>query len=116
MAVNTMSSNVQATAAGIRPQYTTNSVTSKDDTVITYRQLGHGPGVVMLHGAMESAASHMQLAEGLADAFTVYLPERRGHQLGFPFDKRYSIQKEIEDLDALLTKTDTHNVFGVSAG
>jgi pimeloyl-ACP methyl ester carboxylesterase len=62
---------------------------------------------------MESAQSHMHLAGALADAFTVYLPERRGHSLG---GKEYSMHKEVEDLDALLTKTGTHNVFGVSAG
>jgi pimeloyl-ACP methyl ester carboxylesterase len=33
-----------------------------------------------------------------------------------PNPKTYNIQKEVEDLDALLTKTGTHNVFGVSAG
>jgi pimeloyl-ACP methyl ester carboxylesterase len=70
----------------------------------------------MLHGAMESARSHLTLAEGLADAFTVYLPERRGHQLGFPFVEEYNIQKEVEDLEALLEKTGTRNIFGVSAG
>jgi pimeloyl-ACP methyl ester carboxylesterase len=91
-------------------------ITSKDGTRIAYRQLGHGPGVVMLHGAMESASSHMKLAEGLAGDFTVYLPERRGHTLGLPFVKEYSIQKEVEDLEALLAKTGTSNVFGVSAG
>jgi pimeloyl-ACP methyl ester carboxylesterase len=70
----------------------------------------------MLHGAMQSAQSNMQLAKGIADAFTVYLPERRGHNLGLPFVKDYNMQKEVEDLEALLAKTDTHNVFGVSAG
>jgi pimeloyl-ACP methyl ester carboxylesterase len=93
-----------------------NTVTSKDGTVIKYLQLGHGPGVVLLHGSMESAKSHIQLAEGLADAFTVYLPERRGHSLKDVQGKAYNMQKEVEDLDALLTQTDTHNVFGVSAG
>jgi pimeloyl-ACP methyl ester carboxylesterase len=97
-------------------KYVTNTVTSKDGTVITYRQLGHGPGLVMLHGSMESAASHMQLARELADAFTIYLPERRGHNLPGPFRNDYNMQKEVEDLDALLTKTDSHNVFGVSSG
>jgi pimeloyl-ACP methyl ester carboxylesterase len=94
----------------------TNTVSSQDGTVIKYLQIGHGPGVVLLHGSMESAKSHMQLAEGLADAFTVYLPERRGHNLKDVQGKAYSMQKEVEDLDALLTQTDTHNVFGVSAG
>ncbi len=99
-----------------REHYTVGSVTSKDGTTITYRQLGHGPGVIILHGAMESASSHMQFAEALADGFTVYLPDRRSHSLGIPFAANYSMQKEVQDLDALLTKTGTHDVFGVSAG
>jgi pimeloyl-ACP methyl ester carboxylesterase len=109
------STAVSSTAA-MQKQYTIGTVISKDGTTISYRQLGHGSGVVMLHGAMESAQSHMGLAEALADAFTVYLPERRGHSLKDVQGKSYSMQKEVEDLDALLTKTGTHNVFGVSAG
>ena len=97
-------------------RYTINSVISRDGTRIQYLQLGTGPGVVMLHGAMEFARSHLALAEELADAFTVYLPERRGHQLGFPFVSEYSMQKEVDDLAALLDKTGAHSVFGVSAG
>ncbi len=112
MAVKTMDSP----AVSATRSYTTNTVTSKDGTVISYRQLGHGPGLVMLHGAMESAQSHMQLAQELADTCTVYLPDRRGHHLPSPDPKTYNMQKEVEDLDALLTKTDTHYVFGVSAG
>ncbi len=97
-------------------RYVANHVTSKDGTRIQYLQLGQGPGVVMLHGAMESARSHLALAQELADAFTVSLPERRGHQLGFPFDEGYSMQKEVEDLAALLEKTGSRKIFGVSAG
>ena len=96
--------------------YTTGTVTSTDGTTIAYRQLGHGPGVVVLHGAMESAQSHMQLAEALSDAFTVYLPDRRGRGMSGPFGAQYGIQTEVDDLDALLTATGAHNVFGVSAG
>ncbi len=107
--------NNQSTVA-TPERYTTHFVTSQDGTTIGYRQLGHGPGVIMLHGSMESAQSHMQLAEALADAFTVYLPERRGHNLSGLDSKDYSIQKEVEDMDALLTKTGAHHVFGVSAG
>ncbi len=94
----------------------TGSITSKDGTTIGYRQLGHGPSVVLLHGIMESAQSHMQLAEGLADTFTVYLPDRRGRGLSGPQGSDYRLEKEVEDLDALLTKTGAHYVFGVSAG
>ncbi len=105
----------QATLA--RPeQYITGSVISKDGTTIGYRQLGHGPGVVVLHGAMESAQSHMQLAEALADTYTVYLPDRRGRGLSGPYGSGYGIREDVEDMDALLTKTGAPYVFGVSSG
>jgi pimeloyl-ACP methyl ester carboxylesterase len=100
--------------ATAREHSTTGSVTSKDGTTIGYRQLGHGPGVVLLHGAMSSAHNHIQLAEALADTFTVYVPDRRG--LSGPYSEDYSIQKDVEDMDALLTKTGAHNVFGLSSG
>ena len=111
----TTSVNKQPTATVGEP-YTTGSVTSHDGTTISYRQLGHGPGVVMLRGSMESAQSHMQLATALADAFTVYLPDRRGHGASGTYGARYSIQTEVEDLDALLIKAGAHIVFGVSSG
>jgi pimeloyl-ACP methyl ester carboxylesterase len=95
-------------------QYTVESVVSADGTVIHYRRLGQGPGIVLLHGSMESAGSHMALANAMANEFTVYLPERRGHHVGG--SRNYSIKKEVEDLNALLVKTDTHFVFGVSSG
>ena len=99
-----------------RAPYTIGSVTSHDGTTIGYRQIGRGPGLVLLHGSNVSGQDFTQLAEALADAYTVYLPDRRGRGLSGPFGKDYSIQKEVEDLDALLTKTGAHQVFGVSAG
>jgi pimeloyl-ACP methyl ester carboxylesterase len=107
--------NKQVTATAEKP-YTIGFVTSRDGTTIGYRQLGHGPAVVLLHGAMESAQSHMQLAEALSDAFTMYLPDRRGRGLSGAYGDDYSIQKEVEDLDALIAKADAHDIFGVSAG
>ncbi len=115
MAVKTANSKAQVKTT-VQEQYITSSVTSKDGTTIGYRQIGHGPGLVMLHGAMESAQSHMQLAEALADSFTIYLPDRRGRGMSGEFGKDYSVQKEIEDLDALLTNTGAHFIFGVSSG
>jgi len=97
-------------------QYTTGSVVSKDGTTIGYRQLGQGPGLIVVHGAMESSQSHVQLAEALADNYTVYLPDRRGRGLSGPYGKDYNVEEEVEDLDALLAKTGAHYVFGVSSG
>ncbi len=66
---------------------------------------------------MQIAHNFAQLAEALADTFTVYVPDRRGRGLS-PYDnnKEYGIQEDVEDLDAVLTKTGTHSVFGLSTG
>ena len=96
--------------------YATASVTSRNGTIITYRQFGHGPGLVILHGSMSTGANHVQLAELLADTFTVYVPDRRGFGLSGPCRMEDQIEQDVDDLEALLTETSTHNVFGVSAG
>jgi pimeloyl-ACP methyl ester carboxylesterase len=99
-----------------RESYSTGSVISKDGTAIGYRRLGHGPGVVIVHGSMSTGPNHMQLAEMLADAFTVYVLDRRGFGLSGPYNQEYDLRNDVEDLEALLTKTGAPNVFGVSAG
>ncbi len=42
--------------------------------------------VVVLHGSMCTGYNHVKLAEGLADAFTVYLPDRRDRRLSGPYN------------------------------
>jgi pimeloyl-ACP methyl ester carboxylesterase len=112
----TNTSLTNASTATAQESCTIGSVTSQDGATIGYRQLGQGPGVVLLHGSNVSGQDFTQLARALADTFTVYLPDRRGRGLSAPFGKDYSIQQEVEDLNALLTKTGAHRVFGVSAG
>jgi len=114
--MNTKTSVNDQSTTTAREHYTTSAVTSRDGTTIGYRQLGHGPGVVLVHGSNVSSQDFTQLAEQLSDAFTLYLPDRRGRGLSGPYGKDYSMQKEVEDLDALLTKTGAHLVYGVSAG
>ena len=109
-----MAVNRQSKGAAPEP-YTLGSVNSSSGVTIGYRQLGHGPGIVVLHGAASSGYNHLQLAEALAEAFTIYLPDR-GRGLSDPFGQDYSIQTEVENLNALLARTDTHAVFGVSSG
>ena len=96
--------------------YTIHSVTSHDGTKIGYRQIGSGPGLVLVHGSMASSQSFMTLATILSDDFTVYIPDRRGRGLSGPFGDNYCIQKEIEDLDAIFKKTGAHYIFGLSSG
>jgi pimeloyl-ACP methyl ester carboxylesterase len=92
----------------------TGSVVSKDGTRIGYLRVGRGPAVVLLHGSNESARSHTQLALALADAFTVYLPDRRGRGLSGPHRPDHSIRTEVQDLQAVLTESGAQRVFGVS--
>jgi pimeloyl-ACP methyl ester carboxylesterase len=95
-------------------EMTTGSVLSKDGTRIGYLRVGQGPAVVLLHGSNESARSHTQLALALADAFTIYLPDRRGRGLSGPHRPDHGIRTEVEDLQAVLTGSGAQKVFGAS--
>jgi len=97
------------------PQMDTGSVTSADGTRIGYLTVGHGPAVILLHGSMESAHSHLRLAAALTDSFTVCLPDRRGRGMSGPYPADYSIRTEVNDLAAVMAATGADKVFGVSA-
>jgi pimeloyl-ACP methyl ester carboxylesterase len=78
-------------------------VTSKDGTRIGYSVIGSGPAIVLVDGALCWRASGPSgpLAEQLKDRFTVYTYDRRGR--GESGDaKPYAIQREVEDLDAVI--------------
>jgi len=97
-------------------RYETGSVVSKDGTVIGYRQMGSGPGLIIMHGGLDAAQTHMKLGELLSHKFTVYIPDRRGRGLSGSYGENYSLQTEVDDVDALLKKTGAHYLFGVSSG
>jgi pimeloyl-ACP methyl ester carboxylesterase len=96
--------------------YTKDSVTSTDGTTIGYRQLGEGPGLVLVHGGMKSSQDFMKLASVLADAFTVYLPDRRGRGLSGLHGADFGVLREVEDMQALIVKTGARYMFGLSTG
>ena len=99
------------------------TVTSSDGTAIAYDRIGAGPALVLVDGAM-SYRGHWgqeQLAEELADRFTVYMYDRRGRgqsgdaaaESGLP----YTVQREIEDIEALIEYTGgSAYVYGFSSG
>ncbi|HEX3196869.1 MAG TPA: alpha/beta hydrolase [Propionibacteriaceae bacterium] len=96
--------------------YTKGFVASADCTRIGYRQLGSGPGVVLLHGGVNASQHLMRLGRALAGTFTVCIPDRRGRGLSGPIGADYSLRTEDEDLAALLEQTGARNVFGVADG
>jgi len=98
------------------PQFSTGQVASGDGTPISYRQIGRGPGLVIMHGGMRASQHYLRLAEVLASEFTIYIPDRRGRGLSGPPGLDYSLEKELEDLSAILQKTGASLLFGHSAG
>ena len=96
--------------------YTKGFVASADGTRIGYRQLGSGPGVVLLHGGVNASQHLMRLGSALAGTFTVYIPDRRGRGLSGPIGADYGLRTEDDDLAALLKQTGARNVFGVADG
>jgi len=95
---------------------TTGRLVSADGTRIGYGRLGEGPSVILLHGAVNASQHMMKLGRALADAFTVYLPDRRGRGMSGAFGPAYGIQREDEDLAAIVEQTAAECVFGPANG
>jgi len=47
--------------------YTTGSVTSQDGSIVGYRQMGSGPGIIILHGGANASQHYMKLGVALSD-------------------------------------------------
>jgi pimeloyl-ACP methyl ester carboxylesterase len=94
------------------------TVTSKDGTSIAYDKRGSGPAVILVDPALgyRSFSSMDHLAELLAPHFTVYNYDRRGRGESGN-SPVYSIEREIEDLDALINEAGGKaSLFGTSSG
>lgn len=98
-------------------EFESKKVHSKDGTEISYHQIGSGPGLIILHGAMQVGLSQADLAKALAQKnFTCYLPDRRGRGKSGPTGDDYSVEKEVEDATVLQEATGAKFMFGVSSG
>jgi len=91
-------------------------VISKDGTKIVYDKVGKGTPVVLVEGATATRSSFEELANLLAPDFTVYYYDRRGR--GDSSDTLpYSVEKEIEDIEALIYEAGgTAYLYGISSG
>jgi pimeloyl-ACP methyl ester carboxylesterase len=91
--------------------------TSPDGTPIAYERTGDGPALVLVDGALcHRAAGPMRpLAALLRDRFTVHTYDRRGR--GESGDTPpYAVDREIEDLRAVLAEAGEAYVYGISSG
>jgi pimeloyl-ACP methyl ester carboxylesterase len=93
-----------------------NTVTSRDGTRIAFEQSGEGPAIILVVGAFNDRATGAPLARFLEPHFTVFNYDRRGR--GDSGDTApYAIEREIEDLEALIAKAGgSACLFGYSSG
>jgi pimeloyl-ACP methyl ester carboxylesterase len=93
-------------------------VLSKDGTAIAFDRIGNGPPVIMIDGALcyRGMGQTGQLAELLAQHFTVFTYDRRGR--GNSGDTApYGVEREVEDIAALLSEAGgAAFVWGTSSG
>ena len=97
---------------------TAQTATSKDGTTIAYETIGSGPAVVLVDGAMcyREFGPSRDVARALADEYTVYIYDRRGRGESGNTEP-YEVQREVEDLAAVIEATGQHPfVMGQSSG
>lgn len=92
--------------------------TSRDGTILAYDRRGSGPPLILVDGALCSRAfgPTPKLAPLLADRFTVYTYDRRGRNESGDTPP-YAIEREIEDLRALIGEAGgSASLLGLSSG
>ena len=98
---------------------TTRFATSADGTRIAYEVHGSGPALVLVDGALcqRSMGPSRPLAGQLATSFAVHVYDRRGRGASGPGETPYAVEREIEDLAAVIDAAGGHaHVFGSSSG
>lgn len=92
---------------------------SVDGSRIAYERFGAGPAVILVSGALNDRtgrASGVPLARLMASDFTVFAYDRRGRGASST-TLPYSVEREIEDLGALVNMAGGSSaLFGMSSG
>jgi pimeloyl-ACP methyl ester carboxylesterase len=78
------------------------SVVSADGTVIGYETLGSGPPMLLVHGGTATKLRWAPVQERLAERYTLHMMDRRGRGLSTAEAEAYDIQREGEDVAAVL--------------
>jgi pimeloyl-ACP methyl ester carboxylesterase len=91
-------------------------IISRDGTEIAFERLGSGPAVILVSSALADRKDAAKLADLLAHHFTVINYDRRGRG-GSGDATDYAVEREIEDLAALMDHTGgSASLFGSSSG
>jgi pimeloyl-ACP methyl ester carboxylesterase len=93
-------------------------IRSKDGTRIAFDKAGTGPAIIIVNGALSYRAVYNDkpLVSALSDNFTIYTYDRRGR--GESTDtKPYNVEREIEDIEALIADAGgSAYLYGSSSG
>jgi pimeloyl-ACP methyl ester carboxylesterase len=91
---------------------------SRDGTAVAYEKIGAGPSIILVNGALahRNLYGERDLAGMLAENFNVIFYDRRGR--GESTDtKPYAIEREIEDIQALVEEAGgSAYLYGSSGG
>lgn len=79
------------------------AVVSSDGTRIDYEQLGSGPALVLVHGGFVDRGFWGPSLPLLAQHFTVYAMDRRGHGHSDPYPADHDIEREYQDVAAIVS-------------
>jgi len=96
-------------------------VTSRDGTRIAVECAGRGPSLLIVHGGTGDRTRWRPLLPLFAARFTVCAMDRRGHGQSEPGPAAYSLQKEFEDVAAVVNSRPApvfvlgHSIGGVCA-
>ncbi|MCH5585238.1 alpha/beta hydrolase [Shimazuella sp. AN120528] len=99
-----------------KTEFINSTIISNDGTVIGYKSIGQGPGVLIIHGALSDSNDFTSLAIELSSFFTVHIVDRRGRGISGPQGNNFSIQVECEDVKKILETTGANLIFGHSFG
>lgn len=97
----------------------TRFVTSADGTAIAYDVTGSGPAVVVVEGALcqRTMGTAKALIPGLSSSFAVFAYDRRGRGESGSGSSPYAVEREVEDLVAVLGAAGPDAfVIGASSG
>ena len=78
------------------------TITSQDGTHIVYERHGSGPPLIMVHGGLVDRTFWGPSLPLLAQQFTIYAMDRRGHGRSDPYRADHTIEREYEDVFSLV--------------
>jgi len=92
-------------------------VHSADGATIAYEKTGHGLPLLVIHGDYVDHTQWSTALPFLAQDFTVYAMDRRGHGASDPYRAGHTLARDVEDALALLEAIhEPANVIGHATG